>query len=268
MRHISLLCTALCLLLCHPQSAGAQRADSISTPYKQTTYMVGLGPTKVLDTYLSAEHFSGTGFSFLSTMSRHRTHRRWYTLLQHQASVGSTRDRSHDIKMLEACYRFTAARLRKWQPWQTPLILEAGGAVGTDIGALYNTLGGNNPGQVRLGLYLMPVVAAGWHTRIAGRKAGVRAEAELPLAGVMFSPNYGQSYYEIFSRGDNDHNIVPTTFVSAPNFRLQLMFNYQIAKRCALQIGYLADLRQAAVNQLKQHIYSHRCMVGVMIQPK
>ena len=61
---------------------------------------------------------------------------------------------------------------------------------------------------------------------------------------------------------------MPTTFVSAPNFRLQLMFNYQIAKRCALQIGYLADLRQAAVNQLKQHIYSHRCMVGVMIQPK
>ena len=265
---IPLLSIALCLLLCIPPNVEAQTADSVSLPYKETTYMVGLGPTKVLDTYLSAEHFSGTGFSFLSGTARHRTHRQWYTLLQHQASVATTHDRSHDIKMLEACYRFTAARLRKWQPWQTPLILEAGGAIGADIGALYNTLGGNNPGQARLGLHLMPVVAAGWHTLIAGRKAGIRAEAELPLAGVVFSPNYGQSYYEIFSQGDNDHNIVPTTFVSAPNFRLQLMLNYQVAKRYALQIGYLGDFRQASVNQLKQHIYSHRCMVGVIISPK
>ena len=268
MRIISLPTIALCTLLCLPQNTGAQTADSLSRPYKETTYMVGTGPTKVLDTYLSAEHFSGTGFTFLSGVARHRTHRQWYTLLQHQASVASTHDRSHDIKMLEACYRFTAARLRKWQPWQTPLILEAGGAVGTDMGALYNTLGGNNPGQARFGLYLMPVVAAGWHTLIAGRKAGIRAEVELPLAGIMFSPNYGQSYYEIFSRGDNDHNIVPTTFVCAPNFRLQLMLNYRISKRCALQAGYLGDLRQASVNKLKQHIYSHRCMVGVILSPQ
>ena len=51
----------------------AQQNDSLKVITRST--MVGVGGTNVLDTYLSNEHFTGLGFSFLSTIERQRSGR-------------------------------------------------------------------------------------------------------------------------------------------------------------------------------------------------
>ena len=250
---------AACWLLVASMAYGQEAAEepTIST----ASYQIGVGSTYVLDTYLSQEKFSGTGLTLLTTHERQKPGRKWTTLVQHQASFSRPKDRSHSRSELQGGYSLYAGRHYRLLDCEH-LKLQAGGLVWANLGAVYNSANNNNPVQVKLGVQLMPSAAVASPFTLLKRRWTVRYEVELPLAGLMFSPNYGQSYYEIFSLGNYDRNIVPTTLVSAPNFRQQLSVDCRLWKHGTLRIGYLGDYQQADVNNLKSHIYTHRVMIG------
>ena len=139
----------------------------------------------------------------------------------------------------------------------------AGGYTGIDGGALYLPRNGNNPAQARLSVDLTPSASAAWRFAVGRTACKAVYEVAVPLAGVMFSPNYGQSYYEIFSRGNYDHNVVPTTVGCAPSLRQLLALDITLG-RTALRLGYMGDVRQAEVNNLKQHTYNHMFVLGMV----
>ncbi len=238
---------------------GAQKVVTRST-------MIGVGVSNVLDTYLSQEHFKGPGFSFLSTIERQRTGNRWSTLMEHEANISSVKDRPKSKHELEGAYNFYWGKLYSWQFMDNRLRLQAGGLLNASLGVIYNTSNSNNPAQARAHLNLMPTGTAAYRFQLFNRTLVARYELSLPLAGIMFSPNYGQSYYEIFSRGNYDHNVVPTTFVSAPEWRHMLTIDIPVNIRHSsfnIRIGYLGNMQQAKVNNLRQHIYTHRILVGI-----
>lgn len=226
--------------------------------------MIGLGPSKVLDTYITPEKLSGKGFTYLyirDTAPTDSLHR-WSTTIENEVDFSSTEDRSGNVTDLEGTYNFYWARYYNLRPANN-LLLQVGAAANACLGFIYNMTSSNNPAQARASISLMPSATAAYDFHIRNQRFTTRYELQVPLVGLMFSPNYGQSYYEIFNLGNYDHNIVPTTFISAPTFRQVASVDWHYSKKWALRLAYLGNYQQAHVNNLKQHVYTHRFLIGL-----
>ncbi len=253
-----LVCLALLVFQASFNDGMAQNSTTINR-----SHMIGIGGTNILDTYLSAEHFKGAGFTFLATAERQKAKSRWSTIIEHEANLSSTEDRTKTLQELEAAYNFYWGKLYGWQLYDNQLRLQVGGMANASLGVIYNTSNSNNPAQARAHLNLMPTGVATYRFLLFKKQFVARYELSLPFVGITFSPNYGQSYYEIFNRGNYDHNIVPTTFVSAPEWRHLLTLDAAISKKVTLRIGYLGNMQQLKVNGLRQHVYTHRFVIGL-----
>lgn len=231
-----------------------------------SAHMLGFGNSRVLDTYINQERFSGSGFTYLNLREREQPVKKWNNVIEHEIDFSSTHDRSDNYTMLEADYNLYWGRYRQWQLMDKRLLLQAGGLMNLNAGFLYDMTTSNNPAQARASIGVMPSAIAAYRFKLFRQSFVARYEVNLPLAGLMFSPNYGQSYYEIFNRGNYDHNLVLTSFVSAPTWRQQASVDWQMTQRYALRLGYLGNYMQAEVNHLKQHVYAHRLMIGIVVK--
>ena len=193
----------LSTLLLFTLPAAAQESTSAN--------LFGIGATSILDTYISQEKFSGTGLTYLYIREREKPEKHWGNIIEHEINLSATEDRSEKTSELEGGYNLYWGRYRQWRLFDDRLKLQAGGLVNGTIGFIYHTSTSNNPAQARLALNLMPSGVATYHFPLWKQHFSLRYELNLPLVGVMFSPNYGQSYYEIFSLGNYDqHPHLPT----------------------------------------------------------
>ena len=260
-----LVCAVLlCCLLCQ-LSAAAQSDTLLGQRIKTRYYQIGLGASDVLDTYLSRQKGTGIALTGLIISEQQKIGSRWSSVIQNQLHFSFNTDHNKNSTITEATYHFIFGRYFGWHLLGGSLHLQAGPAAVVGLGVLNNSRSNaNNPTQARVSLNIMPSGIVTWRFPLFKRRWALRYEVELPLVGIMFSPNYGQSYYELFVRGNYDHNVVPTTFVSSPTFRQQLTLNYNIGRTTTISLGYLGDYQQARVNNLKQHVISHNIMIGIV----
>ena len=136
----------------------------------------------------------------------------------------------------------------------------AGGHLHAGCGATYHTRNSNNPVQAKAEIDLGASFIAIYPFHIRQQPFTVRYQFNIPLIGAMFSPQYGQSYYELSQTGYN-HNICATYLGNAPSMRHLLTLDFPL-NRFTFRIGYLCDIRQSHVNNLKSHTWNHSLMIG------
>ena len=138
--------------------------------------------------------------------------------------------------------------------------LIAGGEVHAGLGAIYNNRNSNNPVQAKADIDIDASLMAVYPFHIRKVPFTARYQTSLPLIGAMFSPRYGQSYYEM-SLGNYDRNVCFTYPGNAPSMRHFLTLDFPIAG-FTFRAGYLCDIRQSRVNGLRSHIWNHSFMIG------
>ena len=231
-----------------------------------------VGHLNQLDTYISNEKYYGTEWQFVSEVVKDSKKRPLTYSLTHEGAFANTHNRVDNANELSGHYNFAYSVMRKWSCPSNLLFrnsrftFRAGLFANIDLGFCYNNrTSANNPAQGYASVNIGPQVMANYDFPLWNKVFRLTYEARIPLAGLMFSPNYGQSYYEIFNKGNYDHNIV---FTSIATFQLrhQLSLDIPVAQRTSLRIGYLGDIRQATPNNLKQHQWYNAVIVGVTIK--
>ena len=252
----------LLLVVCLPFLVFAQ-GDSI--PLHRLTshsWMVGAGRTNRLDTYLSPLEYTGPELRVMRETMRPT---RWLDgRLSTQTLVvgGAAYTHSPTDNGKAWCGQIDASfgYHYNWTPLPG-LRLLAGAHLAGGIGFQYNTRNGNNPAQARVDIALEASVAAIYRFKLKEKWFSARLQLDAPVVGAMFTPNYGQSYYELFSLGHYDHNVRFTYPGNAPTMRGLLTLDIPVAT-AVLRMGYLVDIRQSNVNYLKRHAWTHAFMIG------
>ena len=260
-----LLFCILCLLSCLP--VGAQTAaDSTDVPSVRPAtehcWLWGAGSGNVLDTYLSPLEYTGPNFSLLHRTERPFSRRNQRLKVQglytgHLAYLHSPTD---DGKEWDA--EISAAGGCLYDLYRTPHWRLAAGTLAELTGGFtYNTRGSNNPAQGRLGISLSATALAQYAFRFFRHPAKVTVQTDFQMVGAQFSPEYGQSYYEIFSLGHTSGIVHFTHPGNCPTGRLQAYLTLPLCK-ANWTLGYLADVRQSKLGGLKRHAWRNCFMIG------
>lgn len=248
--HILLLC--LCTLHVYAQK------DSIIT--RSTLY--GAGRTNILDTYLSPMEYTGTELRIL------RENRRASKLMNGKLSRQSLFQANVSMTGNPSGTGSELAFLANWNlayhyPFRISEHLEllAGPNLDLNGGMIYNFRNSNNPVNAKAYINLGASGMAIYRFRIKGHPFTLRYQLNVPFIGIMFSPEYGQPYYEMSVSKDFGKNICVTSLHNHPSLRQFLTLDFPIGKT-NLRLGYVCDIQQAKVNHLKSHTWSHSFMIG------
>lgn len=257
------------------------------------TTLYGLGYTNVYDTYLSPQEYMGwearvsresiravdwfqkkssqsaTSVNSISSIQQSYgtlpfspSPLTWSRQSLLEGNVGYTHNRADNNHTLSALVHWSYALLRALPP-VGPVRFMAGPMADLNGGFVYNMRNGNNPAQARAYINLGATGMAIYNLHLGRQTVGLRYQLSIPLLGLMFSPHYGQSYYEIFSVGNTSGIINFTSLHNQPSLRQMLSADFLLG-RTRLRLAYVCDIQQSRLHSIETHTYSHVFMLGVV----
>ena len=255
MNRIKTIFALLAALSVVPMMSRAQFAngDTINPCHiKVSCSTYGSGIIDCKDTYLSDEFYWGSGILYYGhenfRNARTGTYM-WKYRTDFSGTLGTARfkDSNQHILMLN----------RTWSGYHTfrrsdNCRLLAGPIIELLGGAIYMPSNSNNPVSAKLSTSLgvsgMLIVGRA----MSNGDAVLRLQLDASLVGAAFSPEYGESYYEIFGLGNYDNIIKLTHPGNAMSWRGTIAMDIPLGKKRknTLRISYVLDRYQTELNGL------------------
>lgn len=260
------LCLSSWMLLPAQEDSRNDSLPSQHSDYRHVvrSTMVGAGFANVFDTYLSPLEYKGPQVRFVLENMKMTRLMEGNVSSQHlfQVSFEYTKNPNKSVKSYSGLINWSYA-LHYQKEYNKRLKLLFGPMLDINAGFIYNQRNSNNPAQAKAYANLGASAMAIYKFHIRHCPLTVRYQANLPLLGIMFSPEYGESYYEIFGLKNGGKNVLFTSLHNMPSLRQMVTLDIPV-KRSILRIGYICDIQQAKVNNLKSHLYGHDFMIGVV----
>ena len=236
-------------------SSCAMAQENIQTkPVKRL--LVGFGSANVMDTYLSPYSYKHKDIR-LDWMYEECREKRFEGVGLHFATMENMARnvREYDFGLyIHSAFHLLRRHIGRFD-------MKAGPMGYLYVGGLYNERNGNNPAQARLSLMADLSAMVTYDFSLWNKSFQLEYSFDIPLVGVAYSPQFGQSYYEQFMLGDYDHNCVFAHFINTPSLRHRLLLNFPFFDKRWF-VGYNGVMDQSKYNCLRYHSYSHSFLIG------
>lgn len=237
----------------------AQESDSLRYYSTNKATSFAIGNSNMYDTYLSPLKYTGVSVRFLDERMKRTS---WFNhkftrqqVIDLEVTSTDNPAGNADEYSLLAQYswggHYNLFRNDKFR-------FSAGALWNITAGVIYNQRNSNNPASAKAhsNINLSFIGFYDW------KKITFRGQIDSPVLGILFSPHYGQSYYEI-SLGNS---VGVVNFASIHNQRaLRGYFTADIpVSKITVRIGYLGSFYQTRVHGITSHIYSNSFVIGLV----
>lgn len=240
--------------------------DSVADVERPAIWMftAEAGKAHLLDSYLTPVTYNGwhLGLGFEHTQATGFSPSRW----QRQLSLAMLFNQvdnlvgNNSMQHLRAMGRWSL--VRRWNDVLAPrLSLMAGGMTWLHGGIIYNSANSNNPVSVKAHWTLGLQGSVQYAMRLGRVPVSFRYQASMPVVGVWFSPEYDESFYEIYL-GNRKHLVQMGWWGNRFDLDHQFTADFRLGKTI-LRVGYHGMIERSWAHHLNTHITTHGFLIGI-----
>ena len=224
--------------------------------------LLGVGKGFLTDTYLSPLKYDGISFTLLHDRLKGTSLFNEKLLLQYQFQI-QLAGTDNPPKTGSSYYGNLYFGIYGFYPLLQidRLRLYGGAGWNAELGGIYNERNSNNPGSLKVSsnLNLGTMAIYDW------RAFTFRWQISTPFLGLFFSPEFGQSYYEIYTLGNDDGTVIFGSFHNQLAVRNYFTVDFPVGN-VTIRTGYLGNYYHTDVNHIVTKILSHHFMIGVAVE--
>ncbi len=251
------ICISFCCLLYSQESS----AEKNISPVNHST-LFGIGKAVLYDTYLSPLTYDGVAISIVHDRIKGSRMFDKDILIQNQFRIQTAITKNPTSSSSE----YWGSLYYNINGFYNLFALEnirfyGGGGPEASLGGIYNIRNSNNPGSLKtyVNLNLSAMALYNWHNFT------FRWQLSTPFAGMLFSPEYGHSYYEIFTLGNDKGTIHLGSFHN--QLAVRSYFTVDIPfKNITVRTGHLWDFYTTDVNKLITRTNTHQFVLGIAFE--